>query len=282
MPRISKGAREECVRRYTLGESSEALGEEYGLSGSAVRGLVRRRGGKIRSNREARRKSALNHAFFSVIDSEEKAYWLGFLMADGCVTRGAVCLRLATIDTAHVSLFQSSVRSTHKVIIREKSARDTGWVQLAFRSQEMLCDLANFGVVPRKSHVAEPPNLRGDLMRHFWRGVIDGDGSITTKRWYEEIRLVGSKAICNGFADWASAMTSCHVGVCEHRAIWQARISGRHQVSNVLSLLYEDANFSLRRKIDKAFVVLNASQNIRDKAKVMWLEVSKQRQTIAA
>jgi len=31
-------------------------------------------------------KSILNHSYFNKIDSEEKAYWLGFLMADGCVS----------------------------------------------------------------------------------------------------------------------------------------------------------------------------------------------------
>ena len=32
-------------------------------------------------------KYTYNENYFKIIDSEEKAYWLGFLYADGCITR---------------------------------------------------------------------------------------------------------------------------------------------------------------------------------------------------
>ena len=49
-----------------------------------------------------RRKYALNEAFFEIIDSEEKAYWLGFIAADGCVYRRTLSINLNIKDKAHL------------------------------------------------------------------------------------------------------------------------------------------------------------------------------------
>ena len=43
----------------------------------------------------------------------------------------------------------------------------------------MCTDLMKLGVVPRKSLIAEMPNINKSLVRHFIRGYFDGDGNIS-------------------------------------------------------------------------------------------------------
>ena len=90
MPRVTAAKREECVQRYLSGESSSSVGSSCGLSRQAVLGLVHRRGGIVRDAADAARTQTLNQAFFANIDTESKAYWLGFINADGCVQAGPV------------------------------------------------------------------------------------------------------------------------------------------------------------------------------------------------
>ncbi len=65
-----------------------------------------------------RRKYKLNESFFEIIDSEEKAYWLGFLMADGSVRAGQsqdgtghwnIRLSLATADKERIERFIEAI-----------------------------------------------------------------------------------------------------------------------------------------------------------------------------
>ena len=43
----------------------------------------------------------------------------------------------------------------------------------------MCTDLMKLDVVPRKSLIAEMPNINKSLVRHFIRGYFDGDGNIS-------------------------------------------------------------------------------------------------------
>lgn len=44
------------------------------------------------------RKYSLNESYFEKIDSEEKAYFLGFLFSDGSVSKYSLNLSLAEVD----------------------------------------------------------------------------------------------------------------------------------------------------------------------------------------
>src|SRR3990167_3280364 len=92
--RLSPEARLRIVERYQAGELAKVLAHEYGISQSAVSGLLSRR--RIPIHTQAR--YAHDHTFFARIDTEAKAYWLGFLTADATITDRAVILVLQARD----------------------------------------------------------------------------------------------------------------------------------------------------------------------------------------
>src|SRR5690606_11965662 len=127
-----------------------------------------------------KRKYNVNDDFFDLIDTEEKAYWLGFLSADGCITRGNILkVRLAKYDENHLSKFLKSLKSDNKIY------RDKNSVEIQISSQKLCDDLTRIGITRNKSLTIKPINLPTEIYRHYWRGIFDGDGSIckTDKVW---------------------------------------------------------------------------------------------------
>lgn len=132
------------------------------------------------------RKNKFNENFFETIDSEEKAYWLGFIYADGCIYKGSdkksyrlqINLKLDDIDM--LRKFQNSIESSYK--IQEKAIGNTFACLLKVNSTKMCEDLMDKGVFPRKSLKLKFPSneiVPKYLVRHFIRGYFDGDGSIS-------------------------------------------------------------------------------------------------------
>ena len=91
------------------------------------------------------RKNNLNHDFFESIDSEEKAYWLGFIMADGCVYKGSdgsslrLQINLKGSDVEHLQKFQNAIGSSYK--IQTKMIKTSNVCILKVNSTKMCQDL---------------------------------------------------------------------------------------------------------------------------------------------
>jgi len=142
-------------------------------------GLKRRRYGSY----------AVNDDYFEQIDNQEKAYWLGFLAADGCVDarkgKGLLSLTLAEKDKGHIELFRRCVNTAKPIYTYTKkypNARGTFNISctLNITSRKMVEDLIRHGVVERKTKILKPPQIWEKLIPHWVRGYFDGDGSV---RW---------------------------------------------------------------------------------------------------
>jgi hypothetical protein len=65
---------------YKMGYSAPYLGKLYGVSAVAICGLLKRRGIPRRS-RSDYKEFTCNFRYFAQVDTEDKAYWLGFIAA---------------------------------------------------------------------------------------------------------------------------------------------------------------------------------------------------------
>lgn len=222
---------------------------------------------------KGRRTYSLNEQSFATV-TDESAYWIGFLLADGNVyvrppgsphgANHSINLSLQADDRAHLEQFRSFLNSSHPIREAETRDRRTGAVTRSVRinisSRSLASDLSRYGVVPRKSLVAIPPPELAESVP-FWRGVLDGDGClswvVTTdpKRGYRYTRplvsLYGSRATCEAFAKFVSLrFPAVSPRVKPHRSIWLVRVSGL-VAAGVAGELYADTP-ALGRKADLA------------------------------
>ena len=107
-----------------------------------------------------RRKIIFNENYFGKIDSSEKAYWLGFMYADGCVSmthRDKVVINLAGKDEEHLIRWHEAIGSCLKV--RRGFSNGNKVVYSQHYSSIMCQDLIKLGCMPKKSL-----KLKGSLL----------------------------------------------------------------------------------------------------------------------
>lgn len=126
-----------------------------------------------------------NQDYFEDINVKSKAYWLGFLYADGYVTTGDRWgLELQLADKRHIEHFVNNFDCN--INIRERTRDGHNFCGFVIKNKKMCNDLVNHGVVPNKTNCLQFPSddvLNSKYISHFIRGFFDGDGCIFWKRY---------------------------------------------------------------------------------------------------
>lgn len=135
--------------------------------------------------------------YFKVIDSEVKAYILGYLVADGSIEestrkdRPSKLIRLrfgcVTEDDEILKLIQSEIAPNNNLrYYQPKAANNKQVTILQICDKELINDLRTlYNIQPRKTYnnSFEFPNICQKYKRDFIRGYIDGDGSFGRKHF---------------------------------------------------------------------------------------------------
>lgn len=181
-----------------------------------------------------------NHEYF-LSKGPEQAYWAGFIIADGCVSRGRdLIIVLQNRDRRHLRRFVACIGGDNAVRTAKQS-------RLAIRSVKMIEGLRKWGVTERKSLTATPPHLPPALARHFWRGVFDGDGHLGIHSGVVELSLVGTWAMVNGFSKFVQDALEIQRYPERHKGIWRIRYNGSF-AQRVASAVYRGEFLCLHRK----------------------------------
>lgn len=268
MPRPSPVTAEQetsLIKEYLAGTSRNLLAIRYDASRPFITDFLRRHGVAVRGLKEACPGFPLNHAAFDdAATSPEAAYWVGFLMADGCISFHAkqtphVILVLSITDKDHVESLKRFVGAhQHKIYfipaVRSgyKGGKDS--IRLDLVSAQLVAALATYGVVPRKSLTAKVLILENN--RHFWRGYVDGNGSlgISKRGNYKPrpvLQLCGSESIISQFANFAVSVTGTTMRPHRDHTVWGAALSCSHAIK-MIRHLYDDCSVALPRKLAKA------------------------------
>lgn len=209
----------------------------------------------------------LQEDYFEVIDTAEKAYWLGMLYADGCViphnntSGGKVTLEIADIDLGHLEKFKKALGYDGKIYHRKNKAMSS----VTIYRNKMVDDLSAKGCVPNKTYRGwiDPQAFKGFEL-DFIRGFLDGDGYIEQDlRKYRVVfaikQLSVAEALCELLKDYEPRVDEDH----SHPGYLQYKVAveRRDNFFKLLSDLYEDAPIFLDRKYTIAKTRLYARQS---------------------
>ena len=191
--RLSHREKTELFTKYETGKyTGSVLAEYYNISSVAVNALLRRHGYKAKSQSELQRKYNIDETFFDVIDTEEKAYFLGFLYADGYnnTDRNSVSLSLKESDK-DILIRLNNLIQPDKPLQYVEFKKETRWYKnpsnqyrLVIANKHISERLTELGCCKNKTHTITFPSeeqVPKHLQRHFIRGYFDGDGCVSNR-----------------------------------------------------------------------------------------------------
>lgn len=201
-----------------------------------------------------------DNTVFDVIDTEEKAYWLGFLFADGHVssTANTVELSLKGEDKEHLEKYNTFLRN--KACIKTSKARcknkEYTRCRCGVTNKHFHDTLVSLGCVPRKSLILKFPDLTIfstlSLIRHFIRGYVDGDGCLSyTKSGRLTIQILGTKEFLETLNSLLPVKALSYTKNPKHTNNTYCISFGCSSADCVAKYLYEDSTIYLDRKYNR-------------------------------
>jgi len=206
----------------------------------------------------------INFKFFDQINTEEKAYCLGFLYADGCVSvkNSDYCLSLK-LHKQDLSILEK-IKNLLSTSVPIKVAREK-YCYFRINRKEICQQLIHLGCVPKKSLILQfptPDQVPQDLIHHFIRGYSDGDGCITshqlkTGRKDFAWTIVSTNNFCQSLSQILKEKLSinCHIrttDLSKKNTITETlSVGGSLQLAKVLDWMYQDSTIHMERKYQK-------------------------------
>lgn len=173
------------------------LGEKYGVKRQTLSKYIKERGFEIINQQNRCR---INPNVFDKIDTEEKAYWLGFIYADGNISYegNRFEINLSIKDITHLIKLKNFLEYEDDIRVETHKEFGTEICRLSVRNKILWESLNNKGCTPRKSLTLMFPNLNifNDLklINHFIRGYVDGDGSLGIYNNRESLSILGTES----------------------------------------------------------------------------------------
>lgn len=269
---------EEINQLYQDGLSLTKIGQQLGIHRKALARLFKNNQVETRKGFSYARKYNLNEHYFDVIDTEEKAYMLGFIYADGnnLFQTNRIAIQLSITDKEILQKFSQTMFGEENLKYhknKNNKGKEFEYVALNMYSKHMSQHLATLGVVERKSHkITFPEWLNKTLYKYYIRGLIDGDGWIylpNNNRDSPNVGLICTRKMNDFLKEFyekefgiKSYLTKAHKQ--DINIMCEIRVKNYHQCKIFLDWLYKDANIFLKRKYDIYQNFLNRYDNLRE------------------
>lgn len=214
----------------------------------------------INDNNYDNKKYCYNENIFENIDTEEKAYWLGFLYADGYVRTsgkgGIVQLSLGEKDLIQLERFKKFLNSNNKIKknISTLNGKNHISYKIVISSLKMANDLTKLGCFENKSLDLKFPTEKqvpNEYIHHFMRGYFDGDGCIAGIK-SKSFSVIGTDMFLKEYQ--LKLIEELGLNKTKFSKCGQAftlRYGGNIQVAKIKNFLYREASVYLERKHSK-------------------------------
>lgn len=215
---------------------------------------------KITRHKKARILSPdMDEHYFDVIDKEEKAYFLGFIITDGNVFCPKNGNRQKSISITQYSNDEYILRKfKDEIKVNTSIAHDgRGCSQISIRSNIMSASLSKYGIVENKTLVSYLPIVSDEYMPHLIRGILDGDGHIKAiqtnnrNRFLHSISFSGTHQLMEDISNYLSTnLGVLHSKVYDYtnRHLSEVKWQSKDDMKKIGDWIYRDATVYLIRK----------------------------------
>ncbi|RDY68471.1 endonuclease [Halobacillus trueperi] len=245
----------EIAQMYKAGESTTIIAEMANVSPGYIRIVLKELEVPLRPRGSWKRKFKVNEDYFKTW-SNNMAYILGFIAADGMISGHAQLISIAQKEKEILLDIKREMDSSHPITKNER----TGVHMLNIGSKILKEDLIHIhGIRPNKTKHLSMPNIPDLHLSHYVRGYFDGDGSINYQK--KQIVFVGGS---HQFFEELNKLIKRR-GIRSYLKVYQTYtrliISGRQSIKGFGDRIYADSDLRLDRKYEE---YLKENQNYDD------------------
>ena len=202
MTREEREIRNSKILELAKTKSHKEIGEIFKLSQTQVSKIIRDSGIKLPKSRLNMSKLNIDVNYFKIINTPEKAYWLGFICADGCIYKNGGKLTIMVKDKEICEKFKRDIKSEHKIseqlIYDKRTNKEYTNYSIQITNTPFVTNLINMGITHEKSLKLEFPKINEKYYSYFIAGLFDGDGSISFKSSGKiTCNLISTKEVLN-------------------------------------------------------------------------------------
>ena len=147
-----------------------------------------------------KRKYQVDENYFENLDTENKNYWFGFILADGHIRKqdNMLQIELNNKDVELLIKFKEHIKFEGNIEfnIERKS------VKIRIFSENIFNDLIKHGCIQDKTlNLQFHLNIKDEYIHHFLRGYFDGDGSIKGVKNKEQFSISSTSEFNNKYQE---------------------------------------------------------------------------------
>lgn len=249
------------IENYVSGISSEIIAANLGLNGTTVCRILQKNNIIIRPATENKRKYKISQDYFEIIDSQEKAYFLGLFYADGSLaeTGFGIKITLHEKDRDILEKLSNIIYGFHKLKESNAILEDgsiANYLTVNIYSKKMHQDLTRHGCMHNKTFKIRFPQEKicSELLWHFVRGYFDGDGCISITDISKPVvdftsNLEFIKGVSKFLTNNNIKCNKIEVNA-KNPLIAKVQLTAINNIANFYSELYRNANLYMNRKYD--------------------------------
>lgn len=198
------------------------------------------------------RKHKINKKYFDVIDSEDKAYFLGLIYADGYIPNSGFSISLKEEDKYILETLCRYIETDLGCIKLIKAKEQNGFKARSYYRLTICCTeiaqkLHEYGAIQNKSLILQPPkNIPEKMLNHFIRGFVDGNGCIFFDKNTKSFRVQIASTL--SMVEWLREYFDGDQKIKKRKNIFYYDIGGNRKSYFLLSKLYENSSEDLRLK----------------------------------
>lgn len=251
----------EKLKMYIDGISTFEISKKFNVSEVSINALARRH--NIKRPVGFLNDIAFDYFYFDNIDTEDKAYTLGFIYADGHVGDKEVKIAIKSSDIDILNKIKSSMNGSFNIgiSISSNSFGVCEVARLSFSNSHTIHRLREIGIKNNKTIDCDFPTLDNSLIKHFIRGYMDGDGSFSKYRSCDgynrySFSFVGTESFLDGLRtkiieNGFNVSTESSKRFPTTNCCYSIKGSGKKNTISFLDWIYSDSNIYLDRKYDK-------------------------------
>jgi hypothetical protein len=277
MGKYIKISEEELIEMYESNNyKMNELCEHFKVSKFKIRTILKLNNIESKSSK----KYNYNDYVFEDIDSEESAYWLGFLYADGYVRYRKkygyeLRLKLGIKDKEHLLKFKKFISNDDIPVVYEEY-KNSKCYKLSINSKKIVSDLIKLGCVNNKSYTIEFPKLNEIYINHFMRGYFDGDGSVGIRLNSKPVDVTFNlvTASINFLQSFNKKLIEkCEINerkIYKYETYYRLYYGSCTDIIKIYKFLYKNSNTYIERKKEKFIEINDYYDNHPNKNSKKW------------